>query len=312
MSGKLFANKGQIFQTVAAITSACAGLTSAYFVLKSNNSLPRASAIMCASGAVFLFVLGIMIGRKSGPLRSEGTREVESNAGRLVSPVSAEARVVDSGNATGTGGSATATGGHVNVFLPPALVPSPAAPAPTHLAPKQRVIHLCTSKPVVRRIHLDGQLVWRIGKNEGYRGETCTGILMPIYFDAVRSDPGTYMEYVKGHLIFRDGISHEELRVDHACWIDGTTLDHTEMSLGETKHLVLAVMSDTADGKAMILSTNRTDYDSYRADNPKDEFESQELPTGKYDLSIVITWSGKGRQIFELPFELSELLKQQP
>ena len=67
MSGKWFANRGQIFQTVIAAVSACVGLVALYFVLKSNNSLPRVSAVMYVSGGIFLLLIGIFIGRRLGP-----------------------------------------------------------------------------------------------------------------------------------------------------------------------------------------------------------------------------------------------------
>jgi hypothetical protein len=46
VSGKWFANRGQVFQTVIAAVSACVGLIALYFVLKSNNSLPKVSVVM--------------------------------------------------------------------------------------------------------------------------------------------------------------------------------------------------------------------------------------------------------------------------
>jgi hypothetical protein len=67
MSNKWFANRGQIFQTFIAAVSACVGLVALYFVLKSNNSLPKASAVMYVSGGIFLLLIGIFIGRRLGP-----------------------------------------------------------------------------------------------------------------------------------------------------------------------------------------------------------------------------------------------------
>jgi hypothetical protein len=65
MSGKWFANKGQIIQAIAAVVSACVALVALYFVLKSNNSLPKASAVLYVSTGVLLLLVGIWIGRRT-------------------------------------------------------------------------------------------------------------------------------------------------------------------------------------------------------------------------------------------------------
>ena len=69
MDGKWFANRGQIFQTIAGVMSAGVGSVALYFVLKSNNSLPKASAVMYVSGGILLLVIGIIIGRRLGSVR---------------------------------------------------------------------------------------------------------------------------------------------------------------------------------------------------------------------------------------------------
>jgi predicted membrane channel-forming protein YqfA (hemolysin III family) len=67
MAGKWFANRGQIVQTVFTVISACVAIVALYFVLKSNNSLPRVSVVMYVSVGVFVLLIGIIIGRRLGP-----------------------------------------------------------------------------------------------------------------------------------------------------------------------------------------------------------------------------------------------------
>ncbi len=117
MGGNWFANRGQVIQTAAAILSGCAALVSLYFVLKSNNSLPKASALLYVSAAVFVLAVGFLIGRRAGRAQS------------AISPVLPEPR---RGSAVAaTGGVATATGGsvtqhlHFPVILPASVVSQP-------------------------------------------------------------------------------------------------------------------------------------------------------------------------------------------
>lgn len=65
MNSKWFANNGQIVQMVAAIVSAAVAVIALYFVLKSNNSLPKASIVLYVSASIFLLLVGIFIGRWS-------------------------------------------------------------------------------------------------------------------------------------------------------------------------------------------------------------------------------------------------------
>jgi hypothetical protein len=118
MGGKWFANKGQILQAFAAVVSACVAIVSLYFVLKSNNSLPKASAVLYVSAAVFFLLLGVLIGRRL-------------ERASLVPPVATpapEANIHDSGTATATGGGATVSGANVTQHLHFPVMP-PALPA---------------------------------------------------------------------------------------------------------------------------------------------------------------------------------------
>ena len=77
MSGKWFANRGQVVQTVAATLSACVALVALFFVLKSNNSLPKASVVLYVSAAIFLLLIGGVFGRRSAlRIAAEGQNEL--------------------------------------------------------------------------------------------------------------------------------------------------------------------------------------------------------------------------------------------
>jgi hypothetical protein len=67
VSGKWFTNRGQIVQTISALVSVSIAGVALYFVLKSNNSLPGASAVLYFSGALFFVLIGLLIGRRSRP-----------------------------------------------------------------------------------------------------------------------------------------------------------------------------------------------------------------------------------------------------
>lgn len=108
MGGKWFANRGQVVQTAAAVVSACVAIVALYFVLRSNSSLPKVSAVLYVSGAMFFLLLGVLIGKRSG---------IGLSGPSSPTPASAEAKLQDSGNAAATGGSATITGGSVTQHL---------------------------------------------------------------------------------------------------------------------------------------------------------------------------------------------------
>jgi hypothetical protein len=83
MGGRWFANRGQVVQTVAASISACVALVALYFVLRSNNSLPKASVVLYISGAVSLLLIGAVFGRRSA-LRAMPKGQNEPGAVKLL------------------------------------------------------------------------------------------------------------------------------------------------------------------------------------------------------------------------------------
>jgi hypothetical protein len=177
-------------------------------------------------------------------------------------------------------------------------------------SPKQKVIRLSHRKPVVRLVHCDSDYCWHFGESRAYRTQLncAAAILLPVYFDPRRSDPGTYIENARASLVFT--ASDQEYPVAHAVWIDGTTLYFLDIKQGDTIYILLAILSEQGTAP-MTLSNNKTDYNWYRGGNSI-AFDNQELPLGVYKLEVIIEWSSNRREMFELPFDLNELAKQQP
>ena len=153
-----------------------------------------------------------------------------------------------------------------------------------------------------RPIHMDeaGE-IWRIGQVPGWRARA---LLLPFYLDPKGSVPGTRAEYVKAHLVFI-GDASTKIRIAHGCWINAS-LDTTEIQLGETKHLILAVSSDDPSAPYLALSTNRirVGWEKEFGDKPFEEFE---LSRGRNTAEVTLIWGGDGefRRTFEVPLVLS-------
>jgi hypothetical protein len=293
MGGKWFANRGQVFQTVAAITSASVAIIALYFVLRSNNSLPKASAVLCAAGGTFLLLIGILIGRRFGPTVSGPSPSV---------PASGETKVLDSGNTTATGGTSTATGGNVHIVFPPSMAPAPVAIP----ASKPKVVQLEAMPLLTKWIQLErGQLTF--GRRETDSGPA---LLLPIYFNAITSD-SVVIENVRSHLVFNNSETGAKITVDHGFWISAT-LDYVEISPGEKKYLVVAVFNDDLS-EARAISSNVTDYEWYN-DYGNEPFDEERLALTDYVLQVVVSWSGstRGKKIFEIPLTLKNIPKPLP
>jgi len=285
MSGKWFANRGQILQTVAATVGTCVGVTGLYFLLKANNSLPRPSLVLYVSVAVLFLLIGIFIGRKS-------------KAGEPVEPTK-----VDERGATAIGGSSTATGGNVHIVFPPSVAPAPVAAVPSPSS-KPKIVQLEALPLITKWIYFDkGRLTF--GRRERESGPA---LLLPFYFDAVASDSGIQMEYARAHLVFNDSETGTKTTVDHGFWINAT-LDYVEISPGERKYLVVAVLSDDLS-EARAISSNVTDYRWY-SDTSNEPFDEETLALADYTLQVVVSWSGSawGKRIFEVPVTLKNIPK---
>jgi hypothetical protein len=179
-------------------------------------------------------------------------------------------------------------------------------------SPKQKIIHLSHRKPVVRLVHCDADYCWHFGESRAYgtQVDCVAAILLPVFFDPRRSDPGTYIENARVSLVLTDNNSGQEHPAAHAVWIDGATLYFLDIKQGDTIYILLAILSEERSG-SMTLSNNKTDYSWYRDSNSK-AFDNQELPLGIYKLEVIIEWSSNRQEMFELPFDLNELAKQQP
>jgi hypothetical protein len=189
-----------------------------------------------------------------------------------------------------------------------AALRQPAVPS----SPKQKVIHLSHRKPVVRLLYCDSDHCWHFGESRAFGTQVncVAAILLPVFFDPRRSDPGTDIESARTSLVLTDNNSGQEYPVAHAVWIDGTRLHLLDIEQGDTVYILLAILSEQGTA-SMTLSNNKTDYGWYR-DGNSNAFDNQELPLGIYKLEVIIEWSSNRREMFELQFDLNELAKQQP
>jgi hypothetical protein len=225
MSGKWFANSGQVIQTTAATVSACAALVALYFVLKSNNSLPKASFVFYASGAMFLLLVGIMIGRRSGA----GLPTARS----LGFPETVERNIRSSGDVTATGGSATATGGSVNLHL------HPGTPAPVTLSPRPE------SEPIPLLEFVQYDCLALRSDDSLLRSEDAGTHLLTAKFRNPRQGVGrpTPTAYqVHAQLTYRSNrpAGPKEVCVHHGHWI-GRYTHFAQFATGESQTLVVAL-----------------------------------------------------------------------
>jgi hypothetical protein len=176
--------------------------------------------------------------------------------------------------------------------------PTPASGAPL---PEFRGPHIEILGVETRPVHLDESGIWRIGQMPGWLARA---LLLPFYLDPKRSSPGERVEYAMAHLVFVSETT-TRTRIARGCWINAS-LDCTEMRLGETKYLILAIGSGDPSEPLLALSTNRTCV-SWEAEAGGRAFEEFELSHGKYKVEITLIWGGNSefRQMFELPLAVS-------
>lgn len=95
MSGKWFANRGQVIQTVAASLSAAVALVVLYFLLKNNNSLPKTSSVLYVLGITSLLLIGFVFGRRSvsqiAPVGQKDRKLIEFAADGTFAPLQEDA-----------------------------------------------------------------------------------------------------------------------------------------------------------------------------------------------------------------------------
>jgi hypothetical protein len=157
---------------------------------------------------------------------------------------------------------------------------------------------------MTRWVYLDkGRLAF--GRRER---ESSPALLLPIYFDAVPSDSGIEMENTRAHLVFNNSETGAKITVDHGFWINAT-LDSVEISPGERKYLVIAVLNDDLS-EARAISSNVTEYRWYN-DTTNEPLDEETLALADYMLLVVVSWSGiaRGKKIFEVPVTLNNIPK---
>jgi hypothetical protein len=284
MSGKWFANRGQIVQAIAAVVSACVALVALYFVLKSNNSLPKASAVLYVSTGVLLLLVGIWIGRRSRSASlpapspsSEARRDVPSDT---PTPIHAASPV------------------HINVN--PTISPTISATVNQHddgmdfareALRRKGLLQLdswekkqdeilpnvgCLKPELIHITHDDEADIWvRSNLVEGEAGDFPT-VVIPFCNEPQKGKKTAPVEGLKARLTFykADGIEVFR-RIDSGCWL-GEAYNTTRLGVGAIIYL-LAVL----DGP-MTLKNPR--YSSARY---SDDLTSAELlPQGHYELKV--------------------------
>lgn len=238
MSGKWFANRAQIIQTIAAVTSACVALVALYFVLKSNNSLPRLSAIMYVSAAISLLLIGILIGKRSQVTSAQNSSR-DSGSGAST----------DASHTTmATGGSATATGGNVNVYMHQV---ESASPIP---ADEKEPIPLLELAQLERFTINRGSGILRV---EDADAHVVTSKFRNPRLGLGRATPTAHR--VHAQLTFRSS-SHQQIVVHHGHWLEQYT-HFAQLGPGEVQTLVVAL----SRGKEVYTLENRNSFDPRRA-----------------------------------------------
>ncbi len=145
--------------------------------------------------------------------------------------------------------------------------------------------------------------VWKM--NDSGWSERFSALLLPVYLDPVRSEPGAKLEHARAHIVFEEETSGRKIRVAHGCWIDAE-YDAVHIQPGETKHLLLVVF-DADRKKASALSTNFTSATSYE-DHPDQESHTLlNLLRTRYRVNVTLMWSGYSHvtRTFDLILDLS-------
>lgn len=189
----------------------------------------------------------------------------------------------------------------INAKWADSSAPSESAAPPRQVSsPEQRGPHIEVLDVEAQPVHVDEDEIWRIGQMPGWRARA---FLLPFYLDPRKSSPGARVEYAMAHLVFV-GSASARTRIAHGCWINAH-LDSTEIRLGETKHLILAIGNDNRSEPLVALSTNRVrvGWEKEAGDNPFEEFA---LPRGNYRVEVTLIWGGNSE--FQRTFELNVTL----
>jgi hypothetical protein len=260
----------------------------------------------------FPVVLGLIIlGIAIDLWRKQRERDEEGRVSAIQSAApKPDATSEKTSNVTATGGAATAAIGDIHIHAPAVPVPAPIlAPTRPVVAPRrERTAQIEHNEPIVKAVHLDKEDIWRMGTTRNYGEDNAVGLLLPLYFDPKKSEIGARVEYARVHLIFTSSLD-PPVRVDHACWIN-SLLDTLDLEPGETKYILLALLSGEESKPARTISTNRTKWDWYKeaGGEPLEYIGLQRRP---YKLEVIIIWGGNSefRKISELVLDLSDVPK---
>ena len=168
--------------------------------------------------------------------------------------------------------------------------------------PEWQGTHIEVLDVETRPIHMDDEgEIWRIGQVPDWGARA---LLLPFYLDPRKSSPGARVEYAMAHLVFVSEAS-ARTRIAHGCWINAA-LDTTEIRLGDTKHLILAIFSNDSSVPFFALSTNRIRV-GWRNEFGDKPFEEIELSRGRYKVEATLIWGGNSefQKTFEIPVILS-------
>jgi hypothetical protein len=227
------------------------------------------------AGCLTTLVL-VNITRKSSSKARPVTRTAETKS---------ESTIRDSGNST------------VNLNIGP--VPSPLL-APPSAAPPRKHIEVETLELLTAEITEGSDSKFTFSeKNEN----SVTALLLPVHFDAIKSDPGTEMLAVGASLVFTNSVSGQKIRIAHAIWIDGSRVDTQDILAGETKHVIVAILHE---GKAKAFGTKSAGLDWAPGAGVVGNFEDSDLPIARYNLELVLRW-WKEKRVFEIVLEENKL-----
>jgi hypothetical protein len=135
--------------------------------------------------------------------------------------------------------------------------------------------------------------------------DAIVALLLPIHFNAVKSDPGTEMFNVRSSIVFTCDTSGGVIRVPHGIWLDGTTLDTQDIHRGETKYIILALIDG---GQAKVFSTKCIDL-RWEKTEAGDDIEDQDLLIARYRVQVVLTWWNQKR-VVELELDLTKFARE--
>jgi hypothetical protein len=277
MGGKWFANRGQIVQAIAAVVSACVALVTVYFVLKTNHALPKTTVVMYVAVVVFVFSIGLILGRRSGsaPMSTEAkTPPAVVSPAPPASPFHIEVNPTISPTI-----SATAKNETDFPNLPVEMLRRKVKRQADMWEKQQDVVVPnvgCLKPELFHLTHDDETDIWvRSNLLEGEEGDFPV-VVIPFSNDPQKGKKTAPVEGLKARLTFYKADSVEVFRrVDSGCWL-GEAYNSIRLGVGGIVYL-LAVL----DGPMTITNPR---YSSARYSD--DVTSAELLPQGHYELRV--------------------------